>query len=117
MDNSELLELSGTVATIIYRNDRNGYTVLELDDEDETVAVGIMPDTNVGEGVKLIGVYKPHPNYGMQFAVSTYEKSLPKDVAGILNYLSSGSIKGIGPSTAALLVQNFGSQTLEVLEN
>ena len=116
MQNNELLELTGTVGTIIYRNEQNGYTVIELDDEDETTAVGIMPDLNPGESVRLIGSFKPHASYGMQFSVTTYEKSMPEDVAGILNYLSSGSVKGVGPATAAL-VGEFGAQTLEVLEN
>lgn len=117
MENNELLELEGTVETIIYRNESNGYTVIELSDEDNTTAVGIMPDVCAGEGVRLIGNFKPHTTYGMQFFVSTYEKSMPDDIAGILNYLSSGSIKGIGPSTASRLVEQFGSKTLEVLEN
>ncbi len=117
MQNYEMLELTGTVGTIIYRNEDNGYTVIELDDEDETTAVGIMPDVNPGENVRLIGAFKPHASYGMQFSVTAYEKSMPEDVAGILSYLSSGSIKGIGPSTAALLVGEFGSKTLEALEN
>lgn len=117
MENNELLELEGTVETIIYRNDANGYTVIELSDEDNTTAVGIMPDVCAGETVRLIGSFKPHATYGMQFVVTTYEKSMPEDVAGILNYLSSGSIRGIGPSTAARLVEQFGAKTLEVLEN
>ncbi len=117
MQDNELMELTANIDTIIYRNEQNGYTVIELDDEDETTAVGIMPDVNVGETVKLIGVFKPYANYGMQLSVSTYEKSMPENVAGILNYLSSGSIKGIGPSTASRLVKEFGSDTLKVLEN
>lgn len=117
MENNELLELEGTVETIIYRNDANGYTVIELDDNDKTTAVGIMPDVYAGEKVRLIGSFKPHSTYGMQFSVTTYEKSMPEDVAGILNYLSSGSIRGIGPATASTLVEKFGSKTLEVLEN
>ncbi len=117
MQDNKLLELTATVETIIYRNEQNGYTVIELNDEDETTAVGIMPDVNVGEKVKIIGVKKPHANYGMQFSVSTYEKSLPEDIAGILSYLGSGSIKGIGPATASALVGEFGSNTLFVLEN
>lgn len=116
MQYNELMELTANVDTIIYRNEQNGYTVIELDDEDETTAVGIMPDINVGEKVKLIGVYKPHSTYGMQLSVSTYEKTLPDNIAGILNYLSSGSIKGIGPATASTLVKEFGSKTLNVLE-
>ncbi len=117
MQYNELMELTANVDTIIYRNEQNGYTVIELDDEDETTAVGIMPDINVGEKVKLIGVFKPHSTYGMQLSVSTYEKSMPENIAGILNYLSSGSVKGIGPATASTLVKEFGSETLNVLEN
>ena len=117
MQDNELMELTANVTTIIYRNEQNGYTVIELDDEDETTAVGIMPDVNVGEKVKLIGAYKPHSTYGMQMSVSAYEKSMPENIAGILSYLSSGSIKGIGPATASTLVKSFGSNTLKVLEN
>lgn len=117
MQNNELFELCATVDTIIYRNDSNGYTVIELDDEDETTAVGIMPDVSVGENVKLIGFFKPHASYGMQFSVTTYEKTMPEDIAGILSYLSSGSVKGIGPATAATLVKEFGEATLDVLQN
>ncbi|MBQ5398068.1 MAG: ATP-dependent RecD-like DNA helicase [Ruminococcus sp.] len=117
MQNNELFELCATVETIIYRNDSNGYSVIELDDEDQTTAVGIMPDVNVGENVRLIGCFKPHASYGMQFSVSTYEKTMPEDIAGILSYLSSGSIKGIGPATASNLVKEFGEATLDVLMN
>jgi exodeoxyribonuclease V alpha subunit len=117
MQDNELMELTATIETIIFRNEQNGYTVIELNDEDETTAVGIMPDVNAGENVKLIGVFKSHATYGRQLAVSAYEKSMPESIAGILNYLSSGSIKGIGPSTASRLVKEFGSDTLKVLEN
>lgn len=117
MQDNELMELTATIETIIFRNEQNGYTVIELNDEDETTAVGIMPDVNAGENVKLIGVFKSHSTYGRQLAVSAYEKSMPENIAGILNYLSSGSIKGIGPSTASRLVKEFGSDTLKVLEN
>lgn len=117
MENNKLFELSGTVESIIYRNEENGYTVTELSGDEEYVAVGIMPDISPGEEVKLIGTFKHHPSYGQQFSVTTYEKSVPSDVAGILKYLSSGAIKGVGPATASNLVKHFGSATLEVLEN
>ncbi len=117
MQDNELFELCATVDTIIYRNESNGYTVLELDDEDETTAVGIMPDVAPGENVRLVGFFKPHSSYGMQFSVTTYEKTMPEDIAGILNYLSSGAIKGIGPATASNLVKEFGEATLDVLMN
>lgn len=117
MQNQETLEVTGTIETIIYRNEQNGYTVLELSGDEEITAVGIMPDLNAGEEVKLIGSFKPHHTYGMQLAVTTYEKTMPSDTAGILKYLSSGAIKGIGPATAATIVREFGASSLEVMEN
>lgn len=117
MQNQEILEVTGTVETIIYRNDQNGYTVLEMSGDEEITAVGIMPDVNAGEEVKLIGSFKPHHTYGMQFSVTAYEKTMPTDVVGILKYLSSGAIHGIGPATAAAIIREFGSASLEVMEN
>ena len=117
MENNELLKLESTVETIIYRNESNGYTVIELNDEDSTTAVGIMPDVYAGDSVRLVGRFRPHSTYGMQFSVNSYEKSMPDDILGILKYLSSGSVKGIGPSTAARLIEQFGPNTLDVLEN
>ena len=73
-DNEQLFELTGSVETIIYRNDDNGYTVVELAGEESLItATGVMPLLNVGETVKLFGVFKNHPSYGEQFAVSAFE--------------------------------------------
>lgn len=117
-NNEQLYELTGQVETIIYRNDENGYTVLELSGEESMItATGIMPMISAGESVKLIGAFKNHPTYGEQFAVTAFERTMPENVEGILKYLSSGVIKGIGPSTARRLVLEFGSDTLTVLEN
>lgn len=117
MQENEILELTGTVEAVIYRNDENGYTVIELSGDKEITAVGIMPELNPGEEVRLMGSFKPHPNYGMQFSATACEKSMPSDIAGILKYLSSGAVKGIGPATAALIVKEFGAASLEVMEN
>ncbi len=117
MQENEILELTGTVETVIYRNDENGYTVIELSGDEEITAVGVMPELSPGEEVKLIGSFKPHHNYGMQFAVTDCEKSMPSDVAGILKYLSSGAIRGVGPATASTIVKEFGAASLEVMEN
>ena len=117
-NNEQLYELTGQVETIIYRNDENGYTVLELSGEESMItATGVMPMISAGESVKLIGAFKNHPTYGEQFAVTAFERTMPENVDGILKYLSSGVIKGIGPSTARRLVLEFGSDTLTVLEN
>lgn len=116
-NNEQLFEINGQVESIIYRNEENGYTVLELSgDEALITATGTMPLINVGESVKLFGVFKNHPTYGEQFAVTAFERTMPENLDGILKYLSSGAIKGIGPSTARRLVLEFGSDTLTVLE-
>ena len=117
-DNEQLFELSGQVETVIYRNEENGYTVLELIGEESMItATGVMPGVSVGENVRLMGAFKNHPTYGEQFAVSAFERSLPENLDGILKYLSSGAIKGVGASTARRLVTEFGSDTLNTLEN
>ncbi|MBE6735205.1 MAG: ATP-dependent RecD-like DNA helicase, partial [Ruminococcaceae bacterium] len=118
MAQEEMYEVCGTVERIVYRNEENEYTVLELGLGDDTItAVGIMPMVYEGEELKLIGTFTSHATYGQQLSVSAFERSVPKSVIGILKYLSSGAIKGIGPSTAARLVKEFGENTLEVLEN
>lgn len=117
MSNEQLFELSGQVESIIYRNEENGYTVLELSGKEALItATGIIPLVSEGETVKLFGVFKNHPTYGEQFAVTAFERMMPENLDGILKYLSSGVIKGIGPSTARRLVTEFGSDTLTVLE-
>lgn len=117
-NNNELYELCGQVESIVYRNDENGYTVIELAGEDEMItAVGTMPLISVGEQVKLYGTYKNHPSYGQQFVSTACERSMPENLDGILKYLSSGAIKGVGPAIAGRLVREFGADTLTVLEN
>ncbi len=116
-NNNELFELCGQVESVVFRNDDNGYTVIELAGESEMItAVGTMPLVNVGEQVKLYGTYKNHPSYGQQFVATACERSMPENLDGILKYLSSGAIKGIGPATAQRLVSAFGADTLTVLE-
>ncbi len=116
--NENLYELSGQVEAVVYRNNENGYCVIEVAGEDEMItAVGIMPELNIGENVKLIGAFTTHPNYGEQFSVSVCERCMPEDLDGILKYLSSGAVKGIGVSTATRLIKEFGVDTLKVLEN
>lgn len=112
-----LLELTGSVERIVFRNDQNGYTVLELSASEELVtAVGIMPYVSVGEELKLLGTFKVHPNFGDQFSVEVCERSMPTTTTAMLKYLSSGAIKGIGPGTASKLIELFGEDTLDVIE-
>lgn len=117
-NNKQLIELTGEIEDIIFRNDANGYTVFDIiSGESVVTAVGVVPSISVGEEVKLIGTYKKHPTYGEQFAFDACERTIPSTTAAILKYLSSGAIKGIGPSTARKLVESFGEKTLEIMEN
>lgn len=113
------MEICGTVQSIIFRNQENGYTVLSLFDEVENTdftACGCMPLATEGAQVKITGELKYHPKYGQQVAVSYYEVCAPSTLSAIEAYLSSGVIKGIGPSTAKLITEAFGLDTLTVME-
>lgn len=118
MNNNTTYEVTGQIDDIIYRNQENGYTVLNIDTGEELVcAVGVMPGIDVGDEIKATGVFKNHPNYGEQLSVSFFERCAPKTSSAILKYLSSRAIKGIGPSTARRIVEEFGDKSLEVIEN
>ncbi len=115
----DLLELTGSIENIIYQNDENGYTVCELaaSDDDLVTVVGIMPFLGVGETVKALGRWELHASFGRQFKVEYYEKQLPSDEAAMLKYLASGAIKGVGPVLAQRIVDQFGEDAFDVIEN
>ena len=120
MDKCEKVEtLKGTIENVVYHNESNDYTVLEIVDGDDNLitAVGIMPMASEGEIVILKGVWSFHKEFGKQFAFDSFDKSLPDDVDGIFKYLSSGTIKGIGPVTALKIVNRFGADTFDVIEH
>lgn len=118
MIDNKLYELDCTVEHIIYRNEENGYTVIEAETESgEITAVGTMPMVCEGEQLHLIGRFTSHSNYGEQFSVSAFESIMPTTSLGILKYLSAGAVKGIGAATAARLIKAFGENTLEVMKN
>ena len=119
VEEKEVTTLEGTVEGVIFSNEENGYTILEMSlERDELVtAVGIMPYVGEGETLKVYGKWVHNPKYGRQFSVSSYEKIMPADEVSILRYLASGTIKGIGPKTAKKIVDLYGEQTFDVLEN
>jgi exodeoxyribonuclease V alpha subunit len=113
------MKLSGTIKTIIYRSEETGFTVLELADEtgEEVTAVGLLPLASVGERVELEGEWTEHRAYGRQFKAESCQTLAPATLEALISYLSSGLIKGVGDSTARLIVDAFGMDTLNVLEN
>ncbi len=114
---AKALHIEGTVECVLFRNDKNGYAVLELDSGGELItAVGEIGDVDEGEQLVLEGNYVNHPRFGTQFQAQYCERKLPADSINIQKYLSSGAIKGIGPSLARKIVGVFGAKTLEVME-
>ena len=110
-------ELSGVVERIVFRNEDNGWTVLELESEQELhKVVGTLPTIQAGEQLRMVGEWVEHPKFGRQFRAQSCEHSLPADSDSVFRYLASGAIKGIGPATAAALVEKFGSDVLRIME-
>ncbi len=108
----------GTILTVVFRNEENGYTVARIvtDDGEVVTVVGCIPCAAPGEELILTGRYMTHPQHGEQFSAEEVERHMPTGEAEILNYLSSGVVRGIGPATAQKLVDRFGERTLEVLD-
>ncbi len=107
------------IERITYQNAENGYTVLKVavkNYNDLVTVVGTMPDTHVGSVLLLEGFWKTDAKYGRQFSVEKFEETLPATAYGIEKYLGSGLVKGVGPKFAQRIVQKFGKDTLDVIE-
>ena len=115
----DLDKLEGTVEHIVYTNADNGYTICDvgIESDDIVTVVGIMPLLGEGDRLTVYGKWVHNPKYGKQFSVSQYERIMPADIASILRYLSSGTVKGIGPKLAKRIVDEFGEDTFDVIEN
>lgn len=111
------MKINGIIEEIIFRNPDNNYTVVLVNNSGELVtAVGKFPLINEGENVELSGDFVAHSKYGEQFAVTEVKLKPPTSRQGIIRYLSSGLIKGVGLITATNLVNKFGESTLDVIE-
>ncbi|MBQ7556834.1 MAG: ATP-dependent RecD-like DNA helicase [Lachnospiraceae bacterium] len=131
------MTIKGIVDQIIYRNEDNGYTVLALsivgsepcagvpaseslpgfgEDEDEITCTGSMRDVSEGETLECTGEESIHPVYGLQFRVASFKVIPPDDIEGIIRYLGSGAVKGVGEVMARRIVKKFGMDSLRVIE-
>ena len=119
MDEVGMVKLSGSIERVIYANEENGYAICDLGtDTDELITItGTLPYIGEGDLVTVYGKWVHNPKYGRQFKVEQAEKQLPADKASMLRYLSSGTIKGIGPKTAQRIIDEFGEEAFEVIEN
>ena len=113
-------KLQCVIERITYHNDENGYSVVKVSANgysDIVAAVGIMPEVHVGSIFNLYGSWKIHPKFGQQFSFERCEETLPATVNGIMKYLGSGLIKGVGSVYAKRIVDTFGDDTLNILDN
>lgn len=117
MDVEEII-IDGIIEDIVYSNPENGYSVIDISYNSQLVtAVGIMPSCCPGEKIRLKGCWTKHPTFGTQFKAVAAERSLPKTSGDMLRYLSGGAVKGIGPATAMKIIEAFGEDSFEILEN
>ena len=111
------MQKEGKLGRIIFNNPGNGYTVAILDTEDGSFRIaGSFAEPKSGAAYRLEGEFSIHPKYGEQFSFRDYEEIMPEGEDAILEFLSAGNIKGIGPKTAKMLVETFGEDTLTVIE-
>ena len=118
LTDQEMEILQGTISAVVYQNYENGYSVLRLNvggGENVTV-VGTIPLPVVGEQLMVTGRWSTHSNYGKQFEAEFLDRMMPQSASEILAYLSSRVVKGIGPKSAARIVNHFGEDTLLVME-
>ena len=110
-------KITGYIDHIIFRNEENGYTVFQFNNENgEVTCVGKFPYIGDGEFLELEGEYVMHPSYGLQLQVMSHKVKEPEDRESIERYLGSGAVKGIGPALAGKIVAKFGEDTFRIME-
>lgn len=126
--------LVGTVVSVVYCNEGNGFVVADLhvdqrsnghsepsaswDPPDALERItGVLPGIREGALLKVEGEYRVHHNYGRQFSVHRHRFIQPTTEEGLIGFLGSGLIKGVGEATARQMVGRFGKRTLEVLDS
>lgn len=111
-------KLEGMISEIVFKNEDNGYTIAHLvNEKDEIVIVGCMPTLATGESIEVEGKWVNHKIYGTQFEVNSFIPVTPSSLEGIYVYLSSGMIHGIGEKMAKRIIDKFGVDTLNVIQN
>ena len=99
----ELSEINGIISSVIYMNDENGYAVVRL-------------ESDSGEMMSAEGSWVTHAQHGRQFKIEQSNRLLPTSADGIYEYLAGSTVRGIGPATAAMIVERFKEKSLDVLE-
>lgn len=113
----DLIRITGNVEYITFRNEENGYTVLDFSSDGELyTAIGNVGSLYIGEKVTLIGRWTVHPTFGKQFKIEGCQREIPETAGEMLSYLSSGIIKGVKEKTAQKIVEKFGDEAFVIIE-
>jgi len=113
--------LEGVVEDVLFRSDDGKFTVIRLGADEDAgplgyhTAVGDLGQIAPGENVRLVGRWTEHAVYGPRFQVASFTPTIPETERGMIRYLGSGLIPGIGPALAARLVERFGAATLDII--
>ena len=109
--------VQGYIDHFIYRNESNGYGVIELQtEEEELICVGSFQGIDQGENVEITGLYVEHAVYGRQLKAEKIRVIAPENAYAMERYLAGGAVKGIGPALAKRIVKKFGNDTFRVME-
>jgi len=112
-----MVQIEGRLVEIIYQNESNGYTVGILsNDTEEITIVGTLPALREGETLRVKGRWTKHPTYGRQLEIQEYQPIQPATEEGMISYLSSGILPGIGEKMAKRIVDHFGLDTFEIMQ-
>ena len=117
--------VEGTIRSVVFHNDENGYTVLhveipsefELARNPEITVVGKAQAVWEGEDVRAEGQWVTDRVHGRQFKADTLTCIAPRSLKGVERYLASGLIKGVGKVLAKRIVDTFGEDTMNVLSH
>ncbi|MDE6863676.1 MAG: AAA family ATPase, partial [Eubacterium sp.] len=110
--------LTGIIEDITYLNESTGFGVIEVDAKEEFITVvGVLGNVMVGEEAVFQGEWVMHPTFGRQFKAVRLQRTLPADASGMLRFLSAGIVKGVREATATKIVEHFGADTFNVIEN
>ncbi|MBR5868869.1 MAG: AAA family ATPase, partial [Clostridia bacterium] len=112
-------EIRGVISDVVYTNEQNGYSIVEIETEGNLpmVVTGTMPFPGVGEQIEAKGSFVNHAVYGQQFKATQISRSYPQDMNSLYLFLASGSFKGIGLATARRIINAFGTESIQILEN
>jgi len=120
LSDKQLVQIEGELTHIVYASEETGFTVARLQRKGQArpvTIVGKLHAVNEGETLKVTGHWAQHKRFGRQLVVESYTASRPDTAESIERYLASGLIDGMGPAMARRLVERFGEDTLQVIEN